>query len=229
MGTLAHRHRLRRSRLSWHRTPISPVNRSLPQPVLPSSRSRPAAAAPVREWPGRETRDQAERWNDDRLEALLPRLPNVARRSSSVTARTIAARCRSVPFARATIGRARLRNSMPWPKQPTPGPVEVATIYLDLFPPGSLADADFRAPVKCSANVWTARASRARLWREGLRWLGRRTGSAGSCMPKCSPSASTRTPGSSSKPPWKTAAPRIPSRSSRCATPTSSSPTASSS
>ena len=57
--------------------------------------------------------------------------------------RTIAAGCPSVPFAPATIGRARLRNSMPWPT-PTPGPMKSRPSTSTLFPPGSLADADPR-------------------------------------------------------------------------------------
>ena len=162
---------------------------------MPRSSSEPAAAAPALEWPGRETRCEAERWNDLRLEVLLPRsarrwsrTPQVRRREPSP------ARCRSVPFALAPIGRARLRNSMPWPT-PTPGRMKSRPSTLACSRPAFWRMRTSGAPTKCSANVWTARASRARLWREASRWLGRRTGSAGSCMPKCSPSASTRTPG----------------------------------
>ena len=72
----------------------------------------------------------------------------------------------------------------------------------------------------------TSRSLPARESGRGQVWMApadqKRAGSAGSCMPKCSPSASTGTPGSSSKRPWKTSALRSPSITSRCATPPSS-------
>ena len=75
------------------------------------------------------------------------------------------------------------------------GPHEVAT---DLPRPIrawlSAATQTSRAPTTCSGNVWTAGGlqGRDRCGRR-LRRLGRRTGSVGSCMSKCSASASTRT------------------------------------
>ena len=140
MGILSRAHRLRRSRLSWHRTPISPVNRSAAA-VKPSLRPGPVAAAPARTWPGRETRDQAERWNEDRLEALVPRLPNVAQALIKCVGANH--RC-SLPICAVCA-----RDYRPGPiaqlhalANAYAGPHEVATIYLDLFPPGSLGRAD---------------------------------------------------------------------------------------
>ena len=185
--------------LRWHRTPISPVNRSAAA-VPPSSRPEPAAAAPVRDMAREGDAAIAEKRNDDRLEALLPGLPDVAR--ALIRCDGANHRC-SLPICAVC---ARDYRQGPIAQlhalaQAYAGPHEVATIYLDLFPPALWRTRTSDAPAKCSANVWTARASRARLWWAGSRLLGRRTGSAGSCTPKCSPSASTRTPGSSSKPP----------------------------
>ena len=48
--------------------------------ISPAEREpRAPAAAPLREWSGKETRQYAEKQNDDRLEVLLPRLPDVGR------------------------------------------------------------------------------------------------------------------------------------------------------
>jgi hypothetical protein len=142
MGTIDHRHRLRRSRLSWHRTPVSQLNRSAPA-VKPRSSSEPAAAAPAQEWPGRETRCEAEERNEDRLKVLLPRLPAVGRALLQCDGkhhrcwRPVCAVC--------------ARDYRPDPiaqlhalAQADPGPHQVATIYLALFPPGSLGRAELR-------------------------------------------------------------------------------------
>jgi hypothetical protein len=140
MATFDHRQRLRQSRLKWHRTPISPVARSAAS-VQPSRRSEPKAAAALREWPGRETRDQAERWNDDRLNVLLPRLPAVGRALRDCDGQHH--RC-GLPICAVCA-----RDYRPGPiaqlhdlARAYPGPHQVATIYLDLFLPGSLGRAD---------------------------------------------------------------------------------------
>ncbi len=142
MGSFAFRPGIRRSPLRWRRTPISQVIRSA-TPAPPSSSAEPAAAAPAQAWPGRETRREAERWNDLRLEVLLPDLPDVGRALlkcdgadhpcglliCAVCARTY----RQGPIAQLHA----LADAYA-------GPHQVATIYLGLFPPGFLADADVR-------------------------------------------------------------------------------------
>ena len=99
--------------------------------------------SPVRTWPGRETRDQAERLNDQNLHVLLPRLPAVGRALLQCDGkhhrcwRPVCAVC--------------ARDYRPDPiaqlhalAQADPGPHQVATIYLALFPPGSLGRAELR-------------------------------------------------------------------------------------
>jgi hypothetical protein len=140
MGSFALRPGIRRRPLRWRGTPVSQLKRSSAA-VKPSSSSEPAAAAPAQEWPGRETRYEAEERNEDRLKVLLPRLPDVGRallkcdgerhRCSLPICAVCARAYREGPIARLHA----LANAHP-------GPHEVATIYLDLFPPGSLADAD---------------------------------------------------------------------------------------
>jgi hypothetical protein len=140
MGAVPHRHGIRRRPLRRRRTPLSQLNRSA-TPAAPSSSSEPAAAAPAQDWPGRETRRQAEEWNDRRLEALVPGLPGVARalircdgerhRCSLPICAVCARAYRPGPIAELHA----LANAYA-------GPHEVATIYLGLFPPDSLADAD---------------------------------------------------------------------------------------
>jgi hypothetical protein len=142
MGTIDRRHRLRRSRLSWHRTPVSQVNRSAAA-VPPPSRTELAAAAPEQTWPGRETRDQAERLNDEQLHVLVPRLPAVGRallqcdgadHPCKLPVCAVCARAyRQGPIAQLHA----LANAYA-------GPHEVATIYLGLYRPGFLGDADVR-------------------------------------------------------------------------------------
>jgi hypothetical protein len=138
MPTLDLRHHLRRARLSWHRTPTSPA-----APVLPPARTKLAAAAPVRTWPGRETRDQAERWNDDRLHVLLPRLPAVGRALRDCDGQhhrcglPICAVCARDYRPRPIAQLHALAHAKAYP-----GLREIATIYLDLFRPGSLRQAD---------------------------------------------------------------------------------------
>ena len=142
MGSFALRHRFRRRPLRWRRTPSSQVTRS-PAAVMPRASSAPAAAAPALEWPGRETRQKAEEWNDLRLEVLLPRLPAVGRAllrcdgAGHPCKLPVCAVCardyRQGPIAQLHA----LANAYA-------GPHEVATIYLGLFPPDSLGDADVR-------------------------------------------------------------------------------------
>ena len=202
MRTFTHRPRFRRSSLRSRQTPISQVNRSA-EAVQASSRPGPAAAAPATGMARAWRRDAKPRSGMTYASRCCCQVcPSLAAHSSSATVRTILARCRSVPFALSPIGRARLRNSMPWPTH-TPGPMKSRRSTLACSRPTFWGMRTSGAPTKCFANVWTARASRARSWWAASRLLGRRTGSAGSCMPKCSPLASTRTPGSSSKPPWK--------------------------
>ena len=95
------------------------------------------------EMAGRETRREAEEWNELRLEVLLPGLPDVGRallkcdgadhRCSLPICAVCARAYRQGPIAQLHA----LANAYA-------GPHEVATIYLGLFPPGSLADADVR-------------------------------------------------------------------------------------
>ena len=142
MGSFALRHRFRRRSLRWRQTPISQVIRS-PAAVQPNSSSESPAAAPAQAWPGRETRCDAERWNDLRLEVLLPDLPDVGRallkcdgagHPCKLPVCAVCARAyRQGPIAQLHA----LANAFA-------GPHEVATIYLGLFPPGFLADADVR-------------------------------------------------------------------------------------
>ncbi len=140
MATFAHRDRLRRSRLTWRRTPTSPGNRS-PAPVRPRSQSQPPVAAPVQDWPRRETRAEAERLNDDQLNGLLPRLPAIGR--ALIKCDGANHRC-SLPICAVCA-----RDYRPGPiaqlhalANAYAGPHQVATIYLRLFPPGSLRRAD---------------------------------------------------------------------------------------
>jgi hypothetical protein len=99
------------------------------------------ASAPIKDWPRRETRADAERLNDDQLHVLLPRLPAVggallqcdgAKHRCGLPICAVCARDYRVgPIAQLhALAHAYL------------GPHEVATIYLKFFPPGSLAVAD---------------------------------------------------------------------------------------
>jgi hypothetical protein len=99
------------------------------------------AGAPAQAWPGRETRDEAERWNEVRQEVLLRDLPDLAHmllqcdgkyhRCGLPICGVCARDYRAGPIAQLHA----LAHAYP-------GPHEVATIYLKIFPPGSLADAD---------------------------------------------------------------------------------------
>ena len=139
MGAVPHRPRLLRRGLR-RRPPISQLNRSAAA-VEPSSSSASPAAGPTLEWPGKETRRQAEEWNEERLKVLLPRLPDVGRallkcdgerhRCSLPICAVCARAYRQGPIAQLHA----LANAYA-------GPHQVATIYLDLFRPGSLGDAD---------------------------------------------------------------------------------------
>lgn len=143
MGSFALRHGLRRRLLRWRRTPISQLNRPAAAAVEPSSSSESPAAAPALEWLGRETRQKAEEWNDVRLEVLLPHLPAVGRallkcdgadHPCKLPVCAVCARAyRQGPIAQLHA----LAHAYA-------GPHEVATIYLGLFPPDSLGDADVR-------------------------------------------------------------------------------------
>ena len=139
MGVVPHRPRLLRRGLR-RRPPISQLNRSAAA-VEPTSRSASPAAAPALEWPGKETRADAERENDERLKVLLPRLPAIGR--ALLQCNGANHRC-SLPICAVCA-----RDYRPGPiaqlhalAHAYAGPHEVATIYLRLFPPGSLADAD---------------------------------------------------------------------------------------
>ena len=206
MGTLSHRRPLQRRPLRLRRTPISPpadqLNRSLAASVLPSASPGPLLA-PLREWSGRETRQYAEKQNDDRLDALLPSLPNVARalircdganhRCSLPICAVCARAYRQGPIAQL--------HALAQAKTSYPGPRQVATIYLDLFDPGSLADADLRR----AREMFRKRLDRAgfkdAILMGGIEVAGRRNGSAGCCTSTSSPSVSMRPPGTRSKPP----------------------------
>ena len=95
------------------------------------------------------------------------------------------------------------------------GPHEVATIYLGLFRPDSLGDADLGRTHEMFRKRLDRAGFKGAIVAGGMRLLGRRTGNAGSCMRKCSPLASTRTPGSSSRSLWRRAELRTPSTTSR--------------
>ena len=139
MGAVPHRPRLPRRGLR-RRPPISQLVRSAAA-VEPSSRSESPAAAPAPEWPGKETRREAEERNEERLKVLLPRLPDVgraltqcdgARHRCSLPICAVCARAyRQGPIAQLHA----LANAYV-------GPHEVATIYLSLIRPGCLAAVD---------------------------------------------------------------------------------------
>jgi hypothetical protein len=142
MGSFALRPGIRRRPLRWRRTPISQVIRSAAA-VMPRASSAPAAAAPAQAWPGKETRRKAEEWNDLRLEVLLPHLPAFGR--ALLKCEGANHRC-SLPICAVCA-----RDYRPGPiaqlhalANAYQGPHEIATIYLDLFPPGFLADVDVR-------------------------------------------------------------------------------------
>jgi len=142
MGKLTRRARIQRGSLRTRRTPISHVHRS-PTQLQASSRPRPAAAAPAKKWPGMETRRQAEERNEVRLKVLLPGLPDVGRAllrcdgADHSCSLPICAVC-ALAYRRGPIAQLHaLANA-------SDGPHEVATIYLGLFPPGSLGNADVR-------------------------------------------------------------------------------------
>jgi hypothetical protein len=142
MGSFALRHGIRQRPLRWRRTPISQLNRSAAA-VKPSSSAEPAAAAPAQAWPGRETRCDAERWNDLRLEVLLLDLPAVGRALLKCDGADhpcwlpICAVCARAYRQRPISQLHALANAYA-------GPHEVATIYLGVYRPGFLADADVR-------------------------------------------------------------------------------------
>ena len=109
------------------------------------------------------TRREAEEWNEDRLKVLLPRLPDVGRalikcdgerhRCSLPICAVCARAYRQGPIAQLHA----LANAYA-------GPDEVATIYLGLFPPGSLADADVP---RTARNVSETSGPRGLQGREG--------------------------------------------------------------
>jgi hypothetical protein len=145
MGIAAHRDRLRRSRLTWRQTPISQIHHS-PIPVPPRSQSQATPAAPIKDWPGRETRDDAERWKEARLEVLLPRLPDVGRallQCDGAKHRCWLPIC-AVCARDSRVGPIAQLHVLGNDKATCPGARQVATIYLDLFYPGFLAVADLR-------------------------------------------------------------------------------------
>ena len=78
MGAFALRRGIRRRPLRLRETSLTQLQRPAAA-VPPSSSATLAAVAPALEWPGKETRSEAEKRNDDRLEVLLPRLPHVGR------------------------------------------------------------------------------------------------------------------------------------------------------
>jgi hypothetical protein len=90
-----------------------------------------------------ETRRRAEEWNEIRLEALLPRLPDVGRAllkcdgADHPCLLPICAVC-ALAYRRGPIAQLHALADA------YDGPHEVATIYLGLFPPDSLRDADVR-------------------------------------------------------------------------------------
>ena len=139
MGAVPHRPRLLRRGLR-RRPPISQLNRAAAA-VEPNSSSESPAAAPELEWPGKETRSEAEALNDKRLEVLLPRLPHVGRPLLNCDGADhpcrlpICAVC-ALAYREGAIAQLHaLANAYA-------GPHEVATIYLGLYRPGSLTDAD---------------------------------------------------------------------------------------
>jgi hypothetical protein len=142
MGSFALWHGIRRRPLRSRQTSSSQVIRS-PAAVMPRASSESAATAPAQAWPGRETRCDAERWNDLRLEVLLPHLPAVGRallkcdgadHPGGLLVCAVCARAyRQGPIAQL--------HAL---AQADPGPHQVATIYLALFPPGSLGRAELR-------------------------------------------------------------------------------------
>jgi len=88
-----------------------------------------------------ETRGQAEEWNEIRLEALLSGLPDVGRAllkcdgADHPCLLPICAVC-ALAYRRGPIAQLHALADA------YEGPHEVATLYLGLFPPGSLGDAD---------------------------------------------------------------------------------------
>ena len=140
MGTLTHRPRIRRSSLRSRRT-AKQSSQPLAAAVKPSSRPGPRPPLQRRNGPGMETRRQAEERNDVRLEVLLPGLPDVGRAllkcdgADHPCSLPICAVC-ALAYRQGPIAQLHaLANAYA-------GPHEVATIYLGLFRPGSLADAD---------------------------------------------------------------------------------------
>ena len=140
MGASALRHRLfrlRRRRLNLSQFHLSPA------PVPPHAISQSAASAPIKDWPGRETRDDAERLNDEQLHVLLPALPAIGRALQKCDGLNppcllpICAVCARDYRVRPIAQLHALAHAYP-------GPHEVATLYLKLFPPGFLKDADLR-------------------------------------------------------------------------------------
>jgi len=140
MGTFALRHGIRRRPLRRCRTPVSQLNRAAAA-VEPNSSSKSPAAALALEWPGKETRRQAEEWNEERLKVLLPRLPDVGRALLKCDGERH--RC-SLPICAvcARDYRPGLIAQLHALANAYAGPHQVATIYLGLYRPGSLAAAD---------------------------------------------------------------------------------------
>ena len=137
MGTVPHRRRLLRRGL--RRKVSGPLHRSAAADA-PRSNTESPAAAPALEWPRKETRQDAEKRNDDRLNVLLPRLPDVGRAllkcdgADHPCSLPICAVC-----ARAyRVGPIAQLHAL---AHVSAGPHEIATLYLRLFPPGSLSDA----------------------------------------------------------------------------------------
>jgi hypothetical protein len=101
------------------------------------------ATAPIKDWPGRETLADAERLNDEQLYVLLPALPVIGRalqKCDGVNPRCLLPIC-AVCARDYRVDPIEQLHAL---AQAYPGPHEVATLYLKLFAPGFLRDADLR-------------------------------------------------------------------------------------